>query len=204
MAKWSLPADRSSFRWVTALTLSRIPLSIVFAFLVQKHGVGAWSVGNTAALLVLLTFIEVSDGLDGHLARKWKVGSEWGAMLDPYSDSVARLVVYYGLGAAGLVNPIVMFLMAFRDVTVAYCRILLTQHGRSVAAMLSGKIKAVVQGVGAYVAVLSVFLPLLTKSEAPVAVVNLVVSVVVASVTLWSIGQYASGALAAVRSKEQA
>ena len=203
MANWSIPSDTGRFRTVTILTLSRIPVSVSFAFLVLNYRDG-WTVVNTVLLLVLLTILEVSDGLDGYLARKWKVGSEWGAMLDPYSDSVARLVVYFGLGAADLVSPAVMLLMAFRDVSVAYCRILLTQHGRSVAAMLSGKIKAVVQGVGAYVAVLSVFLPLVVKSGDPIRITGIAVSIVVSLVTLWSIGQYASAALAAVRSKGNA
>lgn len=201
MANWKLPADKARFRAVTALTLSRIPVSILFTAIVVGHS-DHTDLPRTAVLLLLLTFIEVSDGLDGHLARKWQVGSEWGAMLDPYSDSVARLIVYFGLGVSGLVHPVVMLLMAFRDVTVAYCRILLTQNGRSVAAMLSGKIKAVVQGVGAYAAVLAVFLPLFLSGN-PIRVATIVISVVVSLVTLWSIGQYASGALNAVQSKEK-
>lgn len=202
MAKWNVPGDESRFRAVTAITVSRIPVSIVLVLLLALADVSDWRV--TLVMLVLLTFIEVSDGLDGYLARKWNVGSEWGAMLDPYSDSVARLIVYFGLGQAGLVHPALLLVMAFRDVTVAYCRILLTQSGRSVAAMLSGKIKAVVQAVGAYAAILSAYLPLVLKTGNPVQVSSLVITVLVGGVTLWSIGQYASGALAAVRSQGDA
>ena len=200
MAKWSVPGDESRFRAVTAITVSRIPVSIVLVLLATRADTANWKV--TLGLLILLTFIEVSDGLDGYLARKWGVGSEWGAMLDPYSDSVARLVVYFGLGQAGLVHPALLLVMAFRDVTVAYCRILLTQAGRSVAAMLSGKIKAVVQAVGAYAAVLSAYLPFAFPEGDPIAISSLVISVLVGGVTLWSIGQYASGALAAVRAQD--
>lgn len=202
MAKWSVPGDESRFRTVTAITVSRIPVSIVLVFLATRADTANWKV--TIALLILLTFIEVSDGLDGYLARKWGVGSEWGAMLDPYSDSIARLIVYFGLGQAGLVHPALLLVMAFRDVTVAYCRILLTQAGRSVGAMLSGKIKAVVQAVGAYAAVLSAYLPLVFTDGDPIAVSRIVISVVVGLVTLWSIGQYASGALEAVRAQDDA
>ena len=42
--------------------------------------------------------------------------------------------------------------VAMRDVTVAYCRILLAQTGESVSARLGGKIKAHVQGFGAAIA----------------------------------------------------
>lgn len=200
MAKWSIPSDEGRFRAVTAITMSRVPVSIAFVLVVTLAD--PTRIPVFIGLILMLTAIEVSDGLDGHLARKWGVGSEWGAMLDPYSDSVARLIVYFGLGQAGLVHPALVLVMAFRDVTVAYCRILLTQNGRSVGAMLSGKIKAVVQAVGAYAAVLSVYLPFVFKTGNPIAVSSTVIALVVGAVTLWSIGQYASGALAAVRAKD--
>lgn len=200
MSKWNIPADERRFRWVTYITTSRIPMSIAFAVLVSTGVVTSWPL--LVGLLVLLTLIEVSDGLDGHLARKWNVRSEWGAMLDPYSDSVSRLIVYFGLGQAGLIHPALVLVMAVRDVSVSYCRILLTQSGQSVAAMLSGKIKAVVQAVGAYVALLSVCLPLVTDSTNAAMAVYWGVTIVVAVVTLWSIVEYAQSAFGAMRARD--
>lgn len=197
MSNWDLPTDERRFRWVTWITTSRIPMSIAFATLVVATDARTWPM--TVALLVLLTLIEISDGLDGHLARKWEVRSEWGAMLDPYSDSVSRLIVYFGLGQSGLVHPALVLVMALRDVSVSYCRILLTQSGRSVAAMLSGKIKAVVQAVGAYAALLSLHLPLLTDSPKAPIIARWTITIVVGLVTLWSVGQYAQAAFGAMR-----
>lgn len=199
MSNWSIPSDARRFRWVTYITTSRIPMSIVFAVLVSTMDVRALDLASSwpllVGLLVLLTLIEVSDGLDGHLARTWKVGSEWGAMLDPYSDSVSRLIVYFGLGQAGLLHPALVLVMALRDVSVSYCRILLTKSGQSVAAMLSGKIKAVVQGVGAYAALL---LPLLIHDARGQNIAYWTITIVVGAVTLWSVGQYAQSAFGAV------
>lgn len=193
MSNWTIPEDKQRFRWVTWLTTSRIPMSIAFAVWVTMGDPLAWP--QMLGLLVLLTCIEISDGLDGHLARTWNVRSEWGAMLDPYSDSVSRLIVYFGLGQAALVHPALILVMALRDVSVSYCRILLTKSGRSVAAMLSGKIKAVVQAVGAYAALLSVYLPLLTTQENAPAIARWTITLVVGAVTAWSVGQYAQSAL---------
>jgi CDP-diacylglycerol--glycerol-3-phosphate 3-phosphatidyltransferase len=94
---------------------------------------------------------EITDFLDGFLARQLGVVSEWGAMLDPYADSVARLVAYWALAQAGQADALTPLVMAVRDVTVAYCRIVLTRSGLSVSARWSGKVKAWVQGVGAFV-----------------------------------------------------
>ena len=104
--------------------------------------------------LVLLGLIEISDLLDGYSARKLGLVSEHGAMLDPYADSVSRLIVFWSLASVDYISFLVPLVMALRDVTVAYSRIILTRHNRSVAAKRSGKIKAVVQGVGAFIILL--------------------------------------------------
>jgi len=110
----------------------------------------------------ILLLGEVTDALDGFLARRYNLQSEWGAMLDPYADSVSRLIIYWALGQAGLALAVVVLVMAVRDVTVAYCRIIWTRQGRSVGAKLSGKAKAVVQFAGAFILLL---LPLLVAAE---------------------------------------
>ena len=143
----SSPRPRHRFLLLQALTLARIPLALGFAVVLLAFD-------RSAALLVLgvilLAVIEVSDLLDGYLARRLGVVSEWGAMLDPYADSVSRIIVYWTLACGGLVLAVVPLAMALRDVTVAYCRIVWTRHGRSVSARWSGKIKAVVQGTAAF------------------------------------------------------
>ncbi|HPQ41512.1 MAG TPA: CDP-alcohol phosphatidyltransferase family protein [bacterium] len=145
--------NRTRFLSVLAITLVRIPLALGFAALYQltetPSPLRIW-LG-----LILLVLIEVSDGLDGFLARRFKVVSEVGAMFDPYTDSFSRLVIYYTYAVSGMALLAVPVVMALRDVTVAYCRIVLTRRGRSVAALISGKIKAVIQGVCAFILCLS-------------------------------------------------
>ncbi len=135
-----------------ALTLLRVPIAAIFAILLiccpdtpERLGLYRIAIG-----VLLLGLIEVTDVMDGFLARRWGVVTEWGAMLDPYADSTARLVVYWTLAVSGLASVLVPLVMALRDITVAYCRVTLTRGGQSVSAKLSGKIKAVVQGAAAF------------------------------------------------------
>ncbi len=139
----------SKFLFVQMLTLSRIPMSIIYGLTLYYCD---WSYGVLIFCLFLLSCIEISDLLDGFSARKFGIVSEWGAMLDPYSDSVSRLIVFSSMAMSpkGYIIFLVPVVMALRDVTVAYSRIVLTKHNKSVAAKKSGKIKAIVQGVGAY------------------------------------------------------
>ncbi len=145
---------RRGFLVVQVLTVARIPLAVVFAAVVL-----GWERRSFALVLclALLVAIELTDFLDGILARRLGIVSELGAMLDPYADSLTRLIVYWALACAGMVIPFVPLAMALRDVTVAYSRIVLSRSGRSVSAKWSGKIKAGVQGAGALLAVLGPF-----------------------------------------------
>ena len=119
-----------------------------------------WTDRHLPALLVfgsIIGLIELSDVFDGVMARRYDSVTEWGKMMDPYADSVSRLIVYWALAADNLVFGVVPLIMAIRDVTVAYCRVVLSRYGQPVSAKLSGKIKAIVQGVGAILIVLQPF-----------------------------------------------
>jgi CDP-diacylglycerol--glycerol-3-phosphate 3-phosphatidyltransferase len=169
---------RNHFLVVLVLTVLRGPLAVSFAVLFLTVGPGR---GRVAAGLFLLAAMELTDALDGTIARRFGVTTEWGAALDPYMDSFSRLIVYWTLACVGLVAPLVPLIMALRDVTVAYCRIFLARAGHTVAANWSGKIKAVVQGATAMVIVGEpVYRPLLGSWLSPVGA-WLVVAVTAAS-----------------------
>ncbi len=143
--------SRRTFILVQGITLTRIPLAIAFAVVLLKISP---SDSTLVACIILLAAMETSDFFDGILARRYSVRSEFGSMLDPYADSIARIIVYWALAGAGLVLYLVPLCMAIRDITVAYCRVILTKHGYSVSARWSGKVKAGFQGIGAIIVTL--------------------------------------------------
>ncbi len=123
------------------LTVSRVGLGLIMF----------WMLSNTPAhwawILVGLAILgELTDLADGFLARKFNMGSELGAALDPLCDSLYRLSVFLGFAAAGWMPLWMVLPFAFRDIIVSYARIAAATRGVSVGARWSGKIKAVVQG----------------------------------------------------------
>ncbi len=136
---------------IQSMTLMRIPLSLLFFVILTAC---EESTATLAIALVLLLLVETTDAVDGHIARHFNLASEYGATLDPYADSISRLIVYSALASKSLVLLLVPLVMALRDITVAYARILLAKMDRSVSARLSGKIKAIVQAIGAFLAIL--------------------------------------------------
>lgn len=136
------------------MTLIRIPMGAAFGLVLVYAAGGSLKL---IACLALLILIEASDLLDGVFARRYDLVSEYGAMLDPYADSITRLIVYWSMAAHDLVLFLVPLAMALRDITVAYARISLAKKNRTVSAKRSGKIKAMFQAIGAFLALLGPF-----------------------------------------------
>ena len=186
----TLMTHKQRFLLVQGVTVGRVPLAVVFAAALLLPTQGS---GTLWACVALLAFIELSDLLDGILARRLDVVSEWGAMLDPYSDSASRIIIYWALACNGLALAIVPLGMALRDVTVAYARIVLTRHAQSVSSNWLGKAKAWVQGVGAFALLLG---PSHWEMTIPV------VSWTVFIVTVASVVGYVRAAFSAAQSRE--
>lgn len=154
--------SKSTYHLVQMLTLVRPPLAAAFAavLLSFKQPPSVLRQESPFVLVlcaILLILMELSDVFDGILARRTGVVSEWGATLDPYADSISRITVYWALAYRGFAMALVPLIMACRDVTVAYCRIILTRSGWSVSARWSGKVKAQFQSVGAFFILLGPF-----------------------------------------------
>jgi len=140
---------KSGYLLLQLMTLGRIPIAALFLIVLIY---GQDNTSNLILNLILLLIIEFTDLFDGKIARRSGLVSEWGATLDPFADSVSRLIVYWALATKGLVIFLVPLIMALRDITVAYSRIVLAQNNRTVSAKKSGKLKATVQAIGAYLA----------------------------------------------------
>jgi CDP-diacylglycerol---glycerol-3-phosphate 3-phosphatidyltransferase len=180
----------NKFLIVQIVMLVRIPIGILFAIIFLSV--------EPSLIIYLLCFLllilgELSDLFDGKLARKFDVVTELGATFDPYSDSIFRLTVYWSLACGGFITPLAPLVMAFRDITVSYCRIVLTRNNQTVSAKLSGKVKAVVQAVVAMLAVLGpLYWDFIGKWTIQV------LSWIVIFVTLASIIEYVSSAIPAI------
>ncbi len=170
------------------LTIFRLFLSPIFIVVFLLH---QWWV----ALAVAVSF-EITDLLDGFLARRYRMVSPLGKLIDPLADSTSRFSVFLALVTAPSVraDPWPVLLVAaifYRDAIVAYIRTFAASTGVVLAARVSGKTKAVVQGVGIVVFLttraladsvsgLSAYLPTGYYS----------VMIPVAGVTLWSCVDY--------------
>lgn len=95
--------DRSHLAWVpNALTLGRIAFIPVLIAAILTYGTDKAFLG-TSVLLGLFIILVLTDFLDGFLARRWNVTSDFGRMLDPIADKlfVAGLLICFTILTKG-------------------------------------------------------------------------------------------------------
>ncbi|MBM7635833.1 CDP-diacylglycerol--glycerol-3-phosphate 3-phosphatidyltransferase [Streptococcus saliviloxodontae] len=124
------------------LTLIRIIMIPIFLLLT--------SVSNQGAILYwaasIFAIASVTDYLDGYLARKWQVVTNFGKFADPLADKMLVMSAFIMLVGLDLVPAWVSALIICRELAVTGLRLLLVETGGEVlAAAMPGKIKTATQ-----------------------------------------------------------
>jgi len=135
----------------TILTTSRVVIAPVFA-MVFVHGYNSDSTKVSWIYICfgLAVLIELSDMFDGMAARARKQVTDFGKVYDPIADSVSRQTVFISFMYTNII-PLWMYLVFFyRDAFMQLLRIVCASGGYVLAARMSGKIKAVLQGIAAF------------------------------------------------------
>ena len=128
---WTLPNAISSYRLFAG------PACLYF-LTADLHN-GLWFA------LAIMIMAEISDFLDGFLARQFHMVSRVGKVLDPMADRLYRVSVFIGFAAMGWMPVWMLLIILSRDIIVSYLRIIAEQRLTTLSARQSGKIKAVVQ-----------------------------------------------------------
>ncbi len=141
------------FNLAIALTLSRILVAPFFAFFFVRSFHAASPALWLWIAIGLASLIELSDAFDGFVARRRNQVSDFGKLLDPMADSLSRQTIFLSfMVCADRIIPLWMFLLfLYRDAILSILRTMCAYHGTVLAARRAGKLKAVVQAVGAFI-----------------------------------------------------
>lgn len=93
-----------------AITLSRIALVPVFILLLKD--------GNYPLALVVFLIAGASDALDGFLAKRLNVVTQFGAVVDPAADKILLVSAYVMLTILGHLPFWLTLTVAFRDLLI--------------------------------------------------------------------------------------
>ena len=107
--------------------------------------IAAYLLGWHIAALALFCAASITDALDGHIARKRGLVTNFGKIMDPLAD---KILVYSALCLfieSGLISAWMLIIILAREFVVAGMRTVAASEGRVLAAGMSGKIKTVLQ-----------------------------------------------------------
>ena len=134
------------------LTLTRIllvPVFMVFVSLTSLSGIADGSFQPTYYLIAGIVFAAASftDFLDGHLARKWNMVTDFGKFADPLADKLLTTVAFIYMMRDGVCSPVVLCIILAREFAVSGLRMVAAgaKDGKGIAANMWGKVKTVLQ-----------------------------------------------------------
>ena len=96
----------------------------------------------------LFIIASLTDFLDGYVARKYNMVTDFGKFMDAIADKILVNSVLIILSAQGFIHPVIPVVVVVRDIFVNSIRMLAASKGKVVSAIKSGKIKTACLMVG--------------------------------------------------------
>lgn len=96
----------------------------------------------------IFAIASITDFLDGHIARKYNMVTDFGKMVDAIADKMLVNSTLIILSSQGFVAPIITVIVIFRDTVVDTIKMIAGSKGKVVAAIKTGKVKTAFLMVG--------------------------------------------------------
>lgn len=122
------------------LTMSRILLTFVFMFFLFCHGL-------LFKVLSLLTFIlaALTDLLDGIIAKRRNMVTDFGRFMDPIADKILVLAAFAAFVQLQLIDAWMFMIIVSREILITSLRLFALNKGKVLSAARAGKHKTVLQ-----------------------------------------------------------
>lgn len=157
------------------LTMARVVMIPVFLVLLY--------LGLYWPALIVFVVASLTDMLDGKIARKYNLVTDFGKFADPLADKLLVTSAFVWFVEVGVMPAWICFIILAREFIVTGLRIVAIEKGRVIAAGMLGKIKTTIQ----MISIVLILIPQVRES-APVLVT--VLNYAVMAITLWSGADY--------------
>jgi CDP-diacylglycerol--glycerol-3-phosphate 3-phosphatidyltransferase len=144
MSKMNLPNK------LTVLRMLLVPVILLVGFLTPKSDGSLWFYISSAICAAVFIAASVTDMLDGKIARRDGLVTDFGKFMDPVADKFmvigALFVILYKFPHLELLMMVTLIVIVFRELAVTSMRLVVsTGSNIVVAANILGKIKTVSQ-----------------------------------------------------------
>lgn len=143
------------------ITISRIVLSIIVLIMMvfPFYQVGlSWPTYLVAGRIevnlkyiicaILFIIASLTDFVDGHIARKYNMVTDFGKVMDAIADKILVNGILIVLAADGFISVAIPVIIITRDTFVDSIKMVAGQSGHAVGASIAGKIKTICMMTG--------------------------------------------------------
>lgn len=143
------------------ITMSRVIMSIIIIVLLlfpfdqmgidfPTYLIGGKILIDLKYIIVGVLFIIASftDFLDGYIARKYNMVTDFGKMVDAISDKLLTNSVLIILGCSGKISTAIVVVIIARDIVVDSIKMVIGNKGHAVAAIGIAKVKTATLMIG--------------------------------------------------------
>ena len=125
-------------------------ISSIFGIELPKLFINEMIVVDTKYFIAggLFIIASITDFLDGYIARKYNMVTDFGKFIDAIADKILVNSVLIILASQGFIHPIIPVVLIVRDSIVNSIKMMAAKKGKVVAAIQTGKIKTACLMVG--------------------------------------------------------
>lgn len=156
------------------LTVSRLVMAPIFfiAFHLPIWVDSRLSKLSAILIIILWVLTELSDLLDGQIARRANLVTDLGKVMDPFADTISRMTYFVCFISVSMMPIWAFILIMWRELSILFVRMLMMGKGAAVPANIWGKSKAVLYAISGALGILAVNLGIWAPDSALSAVVQ--------------------------------
>lgn len=131
---------------LTVLRLIMVPVFLI-SYLISKCDLAFSTTLSAVMMFICYAVAELSDLLDGKIARKYNLVTDLGKVMDPFADTLSHLTFFVCFMDSGLMPVWAFLIIMWREFTQLFMRMLMMGVGKAVPANIWGKSKTVLYAV---------------------------------------------------------
>ncbi len=124
------------------LTIFRM---VLVPLMVAAFSFEPWLRGWNYYAAAVFFIADMTDILDGYLARKYNLVTNFGKLMDPIADKLLFCSAFIMMTYNGMLNPILCIIFVGREIIVSGFRLVTAKSGKIIAANWLGKLKSTLQ-----------------------------------------------------------
>ncbi len=142
------------------LTVLRLILVPVFflSYCISLLGSEMTTIISAVLMFVSYAVAELTDLLDGKIARKYNLVTDLGKVMDPFADTLSHLTFFVCFMSYGIMPVWAFIIIMWREFSILFLRMLMMRAGKAMPANIWGKSKTVFYAITSILSIIYVVL----------------------------------------------